>query len=89
MTEKENKRCGCRPLLHWGEAQWRRAKSVLWLYSCLPAEGGYGKSSRGVRCPGGYGYVPVARAEGSHPFPYRTRKLSPPAPMVLRFAVGE
>jgi hypothetical protein len=22
-------------------------------------------------------------AEGIHPFPYRTRKLSPPAPMVL------
>src|SRR3990170_1007659 len=22
-------------------------------------------------------------AEGSHPFPFRTRKLSPPAPMVL------
>ena len=25
----------------------------------------------------------VAMAEGKHPFPYRTRKLSPPAPMVL------
>jgi hypothetical protein len=25
----------------------------------------------------------VAMAEGSHPFPFRTRKLSPPAPMVL------
>ena len=26
----------------------------------------------------------VVRAEGSHPIPSRTRKLSPPAPMVLR-----
>ncbi len=26
---------------------------------------------------------PVAIAAGSHPFPFRTRKLSPPAPMVL------
>src|ERR1700684_2753 len=26
---------------------------------------------------------PAAIAEGSHPFPSRTRKLSPPAPMVL------
>src|SRR6185436_11926805 len=26
---------------------------------------------------------PVAMAAGSHPFPSRTRKLSPPAPMVL------
>ena len=25
----------------------------------------------------------VTMAEGSHPFPFRTRKLSPPAPMVL------
>src|SRR5918992_6052350 len=27
--------------------------------------------------------VSVAIAVGSHPFPFRTRKLSPPAPMVL------
>ena len=27
---------------------------------------------------------PVAMSEGSHPFPSRTRKLSPPEPMVLR-----
>ena len=27
--------------------------------------------------------ISVAIAEGSHPFPSRTRKLSPPAPMVL------
>src|SRR6186713_1491118 len=27
--------------------------------------------------------ISVAMAEGSHPFPFRTRKLSPPAPMVL------
>ena len=27
---------------------------------------------------------PVAIAEGPHPFPFRTRKLSPPAPMVLQ-----
>ena len=30
-----------------------------------------------------WGMVSVAIAEGSHPFPFRTRKLSPPAPMVL------
>jgi hypothetical protein len=35
-------------------------------------------------------YCLVVIARGSHPFPYRTRKLSPSAPMVLRFeAVGE
>jgi len=29
-------------------------------------------------------------AEGpQHPFPSRTRQLSPPAPMVLQFTVGE
>ena len=28
--------------------------------------------------------IPVAMSEGSHPFPSRTRKLSPPEPMVLR-----
>ena len=33
-------------------------------------------------------HFPVAIAEGSHPFPYRTRKLSPPAPMVLHCACG-
>ena len=27
--------------------------------------------------------VPVVIAAGNHPFPFRTRKLSPPAPMVL------
>jgi hypothetical protein len=26
---------------------------------------------------------PVTRAEGQHPFPFRIRQLSPPAPMVL------
>ena len=30
-------------------------------------------------------YCPVTIAEGPHPFPFRTRKLSPPAPMVLPF----
>ena len=28
-------------------------------------------------------YCLVTIAEGTHPFPFRTRKLSPPAPMVL------
>ena len=28
---------------------------------------------------------PVTLAEGSHPFPSRTRQLSPPAPMVLHW----
>src|SRR5262245_30859955 len=28
---------------------------------------------------------PVASPEGPHPFPFRTRKLSPPGPMVLRW----
>ncbi len=30
---------------------------------------------------------PVAIGEGSHPFPFRTRKLSPPPPMVLQAQV--
>src|SRR5438876_8407995 len=34
--------------------------------------------------PGPGGTVSVAIAEGEHPVPFRTRKLSPPAPMVLR-----
>ena len=29
-------------------------------------------------------FLPVAMAAGFHPFPFRTRPLSPPAPMVLR-----
>jgi hypothetical protein len=37
------------------------------------------------RAPGSRPPVfPVAMAGGRHPFPFRTRKLSPPAPMVLR-----
>src|SRR5512134_1831612 len=28
-------------------------------------------------------FIPVTMAEGPHPFPFRTRPLSPPAPMVL------
>ena len=32
--------------------------------------------------------VSVAIAEGRHPVPYRTRKLSPPAPMVLPGKLG-
>ena len=28
-------------------------------------------------------FIPVTMAEGSPPFPFRTRPLSPPAPMVL------
>ncbi len=31
----------------------------------------------------GFFSCPVAMAEGKHPIPFRTRKLSPPAPMVL------
>jgi hypothetical protein len=30
---------------------------------------------------------PVTVAGGKHPFPFRTRQLSPPAPMVLRAKV--
>ena len=32
--------------------------------------------------------LPVAIAAGKHPFPFRTRKLSPPAPMVLPGQLG-
>src|SRR6184192_4064075 len=32
--------------------------------------------------------VSVAMAEGRHPVPFRTRKLSPPAPMVLPWRRG-
>src|SRR3954447_12380092 len=42
--------------------------------------------------PSGHGRlfhgVSVALAEGSHPVPFRTRKLSPPAPMVLPGKLG-
>src|SRR6266542_2222804 len=34
------------------------------------------------------GSVSVATAEGKHPVPFRTRKLSPPAPMVLPWRRG-
>src|SRR5690348_12720935 len=37
---------------------------------------------------GGGTTVSVAIAEGSHPVPFRTRKLSPPAPMVLPWRRG-
>src|SRR5712691_8640101 len=33
-------------------------------------------------------FIPVTMAEGSHPFPFRTRPLSPPAPMVLPGSPG-
>jgi hypothetical protein len=36
-----------------------------------------------VSCPGAKGFL-ATMAEGSHPIPSRTRKLSPPAPMVLQ-----
>lgn len=34
------------------------------------------------------GRLLVIRAEGKRPFPFRTRKLSPPAPMVLPWRRG-
>jgi hypothetical protein len=34
-------------------------------------------------CGAGRDAVSAAIAEGKHPVPFRTRKLSPPAPMVL------
>ncbi len=34
------------------------------------------------------GRLLVIRAEGKRPFPFRTRKLSPPAPMVLPWQRG-
>src|SRR5437762_4573404 len=37
---------------------------------------------------GGGTTVSVAIAEGRHPVPFRTRKLSPPAPMVLPWRRG-
>ena len=40
--------------------------------------GALGAAAFGLRA------FPVAMAGGKHPFPFRTRKLSPPAPMVLR-----
>ena len=33
-------------------------------------------------------FIPVTMAEGPHPFPFRTRQLSPPAPMVLPGQLG-
>ena len=44
-------------------------------------------TSSGPRCRTARGgtsaWFPVAMAAGKHPFPFRTRQLSPPAPMVL------
>src|SRR5690606_4352811 len=37
----------------------------------------------GHHLPTTYNRFPVRIAEGKHPFPFRTRPLSPPAPMVL------
>ena len=37
----------------------------------------------GVLREPGFERFPVVMAAGKHPFPFRTRKLSPPAPMVL------
>ena len=34
-------------------------------------------------------YIQVVIAAGSHLFPFRTEKLSPPAPMVLQCNAGE
>src|SRR5581483_148083 len=33
--------------------------------------------------PSRFRQIPVTMAEGPHPFPFRTRPLSPPAPMIL------
>src|SRR6476619_5107446 len=41
-----------------------------------------------MQVQGGGTTVSVAIAEGSHPVPFRTRKLSPPAPMVLPWRRG-
>src|SRR3954453_14757908 len=47
-------------------------------------------ASRSRRSCGPPKRFPVATSEGFHPFPSRTRKLSPPEPMVLHgFRVGE
>ena len=64
---------------------WRSTRSCsLWnaqglrkrsLRRGLPVQSG-GRASPSAR-------FPVAMAAGKHPFPFRTRQLSPPAPMVL------
>ena len=44
------------------------------------------KKKMSVTCPGfqDCNYIPATITEGKHPIPFRTRKLSPPVPMVLR-----
>ena len=41
------------------------------------------RRGQNLRCQRFDKFIPVTMAEGSHPFPFRTRPLSPPAPMVL------
>ena len=48
-----------------------------------PTPGGGRATTPTTMCVGWFG-VPVDTAEGKRPVPSRTRKLSPPAPMVLR-----
>src|SRR5690606_20100643 len=45
-------------------------------------------TSRPVPEPLQLNRFPVRMAEGQHPFPFRTRPLSPPAPMVLPGQLG-
>ncbi len=58
----------------------------------VPGSGGSrGSHPRGCPSAGSAGVgraVSVAMAEGTHPVPFRTRKLSPPAPMVLPWRRG-
>src|SRR6267143_5539623 len=56
-----------------------RAAWPVYLLSCFDA------SQRFISVVTGIG---VALAEGSHLFPFRTEKLSPPAPMVLPGRLG-
>src|SRR5438477_2797815 len=51
------------------------------------ADSAFGGPSMG-RAAGGGSPVSVAIAEGRHPVPFRTRKLSLPAPMVLPWRRG-
>ena len=75
------KMCGCAPC-PW--VCWGPRRAVLPDADTIPSATEDSERVRPFRPPNGF---PVAIGEGFHPFPFRTRKLSPPPPMVLQAQV--
>ena len=65
---------------------WKVARRTSAAYECLilAHEDSLGAAGRPVRTVEANNNL-VTIVEGPHPFPFRTRKLSPPTPMVLPF----